>query len=432
VGRWPNSDSGVSILKGTFGTDWPSDCIRDRQVTAEPREESDMNALFESGRVLVVDDSPSFTQIIRRLMTGRGFDVRTASTGAEALAAIAATPPDVVLLDVMMQESDGFETCRRIKADPETRMIPVVLVTGLDGRDSRIRGMDVGADDLLSKPPDWDELIARVRSLVRLKHYTDGLESAESVMLSLAMTIELRDPYTEGHCQRLANYATSLGERLGLADEDLRALYQGGFLHDLGKVAIPDAILLKPGALSDVERAVIRQHPVVGATLCDSLRSLRRVSPIVRHHHERRDGSGYPDGMVGGRIPLLAQIMSIVDVYDALTTARSYKTALTHEAANDCLLSEVEKNWWCGELVREFIAMDCRQHVPQAENDAMLRLRFGQEATYRSAASPEPIASSLRPPGSRIPLDAGRGVGTAPAENRYGPGRPELAHAASY
>jgi putative two-component system response regulator len=385
----------------------------------------------DPARVLVVDDSASYTDLLTRMLTRQGFDVRVASSGDRALADIAANQPDVVLLDVMMPGFDGFETCRRIKANPETRMTPVVLVTGLDSRDSRIRGIEVGADDLMIKPPDWQELTARVRALVRLKRYTDNLESAESVMLSLAMTIELRDPYTEGHCQRLANYATALGERLGLADEDLQTLYQGGFLHDLGKVGIPDAILLKPGALADWELGLIRQHPVVGERLCDGLRSMRRVRPIIRHHHERRDGSGYPDGLSGDDIPLLAQIMSVVDVYDALTTERAYKGALSHDAACAVLRAEVRNSWWNRDLVDEFIGMDLRRLVPCRENDAMLQLRFSLESRAGSlgmAGRSEPHRPT--PPGAgrhHNGLASGRDL----FEARCGGDRPAVSELAS-
>jgi hypothetical protein len=221
----------------------------------------------------------------------------------------------------------------------------VLLVTALRGRDDRIRGVEVGADGFLAKPPDWQELIARVQSMVRLKRYTDDMESAEAVILGLAMTIEIRDPYTEGHCQRLANYATALGERLGLPREDLQALYRGGFLHDLGKIGVPDAILLKPGPLTDAEFEVVKQHPVIGSKLCEGLRTLHRALPIIRSHHERLDGSGYPDGLAGDAVPLLAQILSIVDIYAALTTPRPYKPALSRAQAHGTLRDEARRQW---------------------------------------------------------------------------------------
>jgi putative two-component system response regulator len=258
-------------------------------------------------------------------------------------------------MDVMMPHMNGFEACRAIKQDRSTRLIPVVLVTSLDDTANRIRGIEAGADDFISKPFNAHELRARVRSLLRIKGYTDELDSAESVIVSLALTIEARDSTTDGHCQRLAQYSFALGQALGLNEDDLSALARGGYLHDVGKIGIPDGVLLKPGPLTPDEYELIKQHPIVGERLCGELRSLRRVRPIVRHHHERLDGSGYPDGLIGDAIPLLAQITSIVDVFDALTTDRPYRTALPIAAAALELRSEVARGWRREGLVAAFL-----------------------------------------------------------------------------
>jgi putative two-component system response regulator len=265
--------------------------------------------------------------------------------------------PDLILLDVQLPGLDGFEICRRVKQIPETRLIPVVMVTGLQARDDRIAGINAGADDFLVKPFDVGELQARVRSLLRLKRYTDELDSAEAVILSLALTVEARDPYTEGHCQRLAHYATALGQALSLADYDLAGLYRGAYLHDVGKIGIPDAVLQKPGKLTDDEFDLMKQHTVIGERLCGDLRLLRPVRSIVRHHHERLDGSGYPDGLQGDEIPLLAQIVGIVDVYDALTSARSYRSALSPEDALEELGRDVSNGARRHDLVSAFVAL---------------------------------------------------------------------------
>ncbi len=254
-----------------------------------------------------------------------------------------------------MPKVDGYEVCRRLKADPATRLIPVVLVTGLTDTDSRIRGLEVGADDFMSKPFIVPEMRARVASLLRIKRYTDALDSAESVILSLAMTIEARDRATEGHCQRLAQYAVALGERLGLAADDLDALRIGGYLHDIGKVGIPDRILLKDGQLTPDEYDFMKRHTLIGDHLCAELRMLKPVRPIVRHHHEHLDGTGYPDGLKGDEIPLLAQIMGVVDVFDALTTSRPYKPALSVDDACAVLRDEVRRHWRRADLVETFI-----------------------------------------------------------------------------
>jgi putative two-component system response regulator len=307
------------------------------------------------GSVLIVDDVAGNARLIERLLAPDGHTLRTAGGGAEALRLVRADPPDLLIMDVMMPQVDGFEACQAIKQEPSTRLIPVVLVTSLDDHESRIRGIEAGADDFVSKPFNATELRARVRSLLRIKSYTDDLDGAESVIVSLAMTIEARDSTTAGHCQRLVQYASALGRTLGLDEDDISALARGGFLHDIGKVGIPDAVLLKPGPLTPSEYEMIKQHTVIGDRLCGELRSLRRVRAIVRHHHERLDGSGYPDGLCGDAIPLLAQIMGIVDVFDALTSERPYRVALPVAAASAELRRDVARGWRRGDLVESFL-----------------------------------------------------------------------------
>jgi putative two-component system response regulator len=309
------------------------------------------------GTVLVVDDERANVELLTRLMTREGYRVVSALNGARALDAVVRERPDVVLMDVNMPDMDGFEACRRLKQDIATRLLPVILITGLTASEDRIRGIDCGADDFLSKPFAIDELRARVRSLARMKRYTDDLESAESVILSLALTIEARDPYTAGHCERLARYGVALGTHLGLDQERLTALHRGGFLHDVGKVGVPDAVLLKPGALTPDQRVRMEQHPVIGDTLCGEMRSLEAVRPIVRHHHERVDGSGYPDHLRGDAIPLLASVIGVVDAYDAMTTARPYRSAGSPDAACRGLLEDVAKGWRDAALVAGFVQL---------------------------------------------------------------------------
>ena len=310
-----------------------------------------------AGTILIVDDVASNARLLERHLIGDGHRVCFAHDGAEALKVVVREHPDLVLLDVMMPELDGFETCRQLKADPATRLTPVVLVTALQDSRDRVKGLEVGADEFLSKPVNPLELIARVRSLLRIKRYTDELDSVESVVVSLALTIEARDVTTHGHCQRLARYAVRLGTALGLGEDDLSALAKGGFLHDIGKVGIPDAVLLKPSRLTPEEFAIMKQHTVIGDRLCEGLKSLRRVRPIVRHHHERLDGSGYPDHLQGAAIPLLAQIMSVVDVFDALTTVRPYKPAVGVNQAYEELSREADRGWRDKEQVNALIRL---------------------------------------------------------------------------
>jgi cyclic di-GMP phosphodiesterase len=307
-------------------------------------------------RVLVVDDDDGVCAFLRRLLGAQGYDVAVAHDGMEALAQVAEVPPDVVLLDVNMPAPlDGFEVCRRLRNDSRTRLTPIVMVTGMDERQHRLNSIDAGADDFLTKPVDCDELLARVRSLARLKQYTDDQDSASSIVMTLASMIEARDGHGEGHCHRMANYGTRFGRQLGLGDDDLQALYRGGFLHDMGMLAIPDTVLRKVGPLEPKEFELMKSHTTIGAELCGHLRSLHAVQPIVRHHHERRDGSGYPDELRGDDIPLLAQIVGIVDVYEAITTHAPYQAAQPVEHAVRMLRSHVERGWRSAELVETFV-----------------------------------------------------------------------------
>jgi putative two-component system response regulator len=312
-------------------------------------------------RVLVVDDLAQNRDLLARCLGKDEYEVSFAEDGGSALRIVREDPPDIVLMDVMMPGVDGIEACRALKQDPSTRLVPVVLVTAGADRDSRIRGIDAGADDFLNKPVNQLELRARVRSLTRIKRYTDDLDTAEDVIFMLALTIEARDPYTDGHCQRLAAYATAVGEHLGLRAEDLTALKRGAYLHDIGKIGVPDAVLLKPGRLTPTEFDQMKKHTVIGDRLCGQSRLLQRVRPIVRHHHERLDGSGYPDGLCSDAVPLLAQVIGIVDVFDALTTARPYKAAYTVAAAQEELRLEALRGWRRSDLVEAFI------HVSRAD-----------------------------------------------------------------
>ena len=306
-------------------------------------------------RVLVADDTESVRSLFRKLLVADGHDVVSAADGASALEEVLLHQPDVVLLDVNMPAMNGLEVCRRLKGDASTRLTPVVLVTGQTDLSDRIRGIEAGADEFLSKPVHPHELRARVRSLSRVKHLIDALDSAEAAFMTLALTIEARDPHTNGHCERLARHAVRLGRTLGLAEEELDALHRGGYLHDVGKVGVPDAVLLKPGPLTADEFDLMRRHPEIGDTLCAPLQSLRSVRPIILYHHERLDGSGYPEGLRGDDVPLLAQIVGIVDVYDALTSKRPYRGALKPEDAVRHLLKEVEQGRFDRRYVDAFL-----------------------------------------------------------------------------
>ena len=310
-----------------------------------------------TGNILIVDDNAAVRELMAELLRVQGFTVVTAADGRQALEEFARRKPDLVLLDVVMPGLDGFEVCQQLKRDPDNRLVPVVLVTGLTATQDRVRGIEAGADDFLSKPVDRTELFARVRSLLSLKAHTDELERAEAVLFALARSIEGKDPYTEGHCERLTSASAQLGERLRLPAEQIVALRRAGTVHDIGKVAVPDAILLKPGPLTPPEWDVMRQHPAIGERICAPLKSFRPVLPIIRHHHERFDGSGYPDGLKGNAIPLTARVLQLVDVYDALTTERPYKQALSKEESLATMEAEVKKGWWDPDMFSEFHQM---------------------------------------------------------------------------
>jgi putative two-component system response regulator len=283
--------------------------------------------------VLVVDD----VQVNRELLEGQlfelGYDVRQARDGLEALALVAAEEPDLVLLDVDMPRLDGIEVCRRLKASDRTRLVPVVIVTAFQDREVRLQGLDAGADDFLTKPIDGKELRIRCRVLLQERALNKRLEATEDVLFALARTVAARDRYTIHHAERVGIVAREIGRAFGLTVADLDLLYQGGVLHDLGKIAIPDAILLKPGKLTEDEFAVMRTHSAEGERICGSLRTTTPYLPIIRHHHERSDGRGYPDHLVGADIPIGARIVAISDAWDAMTSDRPYRAGLAYEAA---------------------------------------------------------------------------------------------------
>src|SRR5262252_3841002 len=326
-------------------------------ILSESQSIEDMGELLihrRTPRILVVDDNPDMVDLMSELLKSRGYEVVTVSDAGQAEIEIHRHLPDLILSDVVMPGRSGYELCHQVKEDPATRLIPFLLITGLSDREDKVKGIEAGADDFLNKPIFPSELFARVKSLLKLKEFTDELETAESVLCTLGLSVEARDPYTEGHCERLAQRAASLGRHLGLDEDSIIALRRGGYLHDLGKIAVPDEVLKKGSNLTPEEWEIMKQHPVTGENICKPLKSLRLVLPIIGSHHEHSDGSGYPDGLRQGEIPLLPRILQVVDVYDALRTARPYKPALNHEQASLTMRTESENGLWDKELVKEF------------------------------------------------------------------------------
>ena len=310
-----------------------------------------------ASRILVVDDNPGIAALMSQLLTMRGYDVVTAADAQQAEVEVRRQAPDLILSDVRMPGKSGYELCRDLKENPATRLIPFVLITGLSDSADKLRGIEAGADDFLNKPVLAEELTARVKSLLRVKEFTDELETADSVLCTLGLIVEGRDPYTEGHCERLASAASDLGRHLELDEDSILALRRGGYLHDLGKIAVPDEILKKGSDLTPEEWKIMKLHPVTGENICRPLKSLRLVLPIIRHHHEHPDGSGYPDGLRAGEIPLLPRILQVVDVYDALRTARPYKPAIGHEQSAQTMREKARQGLLDGDLVNEFFSM---------------------------------------------------------------------------
>ena len=307
-------------------------------------------------RILVVDDEPPLRLVLRRFLELSGYDVAEVGTGEEALERIRRDPPDLVFLDLQLPDRSGHSILEAIRAEPATRLLPVVMLTGLATSEQKVRAFELGVTDFLAKPFAPDELLPRVRSLVLLKQFADELEHAEAMIATLARTIDARDPYTAGHSARVAKYAELVARRMGVEETPLLDLRRGALFHDLGKIAVPDAVLRKPGPLTDEERRVIQKHPVIGEELLAPMKTMAKSLPIVRHHHERLDGSGYPDGQSGADLPLAVRIVTVADIFDALTTKRVYRDALSRETAYGIFDAEVRRGWWDGEVLRELQA----------------------------------------------------------------------------
>ena len=294
--------------------------------------------------VLVVDDIQANRELLQGLLEDLRYDVREARDGVEALESIDELEPDLILLDVDMPRLDGITVCEQVKAHPMRRLIPIVILTASNDKETRLRGLRAGADDYLSKPFDPVELRIRTQVLLRDRALNKRLDATEGVLYALARAVEARDRYTIHHAERVGRYAQEIGALLA-PDEELEYLYNGGVLHDLGKIAIPDAILQKPGPLNDDEFAVMRKHAVEGERICLSLRSVSQFLPIIRHHHERVDGTGYPDRLHRTDIPLGARIVAVSDAWDAMTSDRPYRAARPMDEAFGILRGGAGSQW---------------------------------------------------------------------------------------
>lgn len=306
----------------------------------------------KASKVLVVDDEMTNRLLLKDILSPLGYNVVEASDGDEALQITEREKPDIILLDVIMPRLNGYEVCRQLKSSPRTKLIPIIILTSLDQLTDKIMAVDLGADDFINKPFNLTELTARVKALVALKHYTDELEYVYDVLKSITMIVERKDAYTHNHCKNVEFYAVSIARELGLSDEDVHVLRLGAAFHDIGKIGISDEILQKPAVLSVQEMEIMKTHTIIGTDLLRPMKTLEKALPLIRHHHERLDGSGYPDRLKGNDISTPIRILSVVDIYEALISIRPYKNGMPHTQAMEILYCEAKKGWWDIDIIR--------------------------------------------------------------------------------
>ena len=307
--------------------------------------------------ILIVDDHKVNIELVKAQLKPYPYEIDSAQDGEEALAKVFTEKPDLVLLDLMMPKVSGYEVCRAIKQNKETRFIPVVIITALSELGDKIKAIELGADDFLVKPFNKLELITRIKSLLHVKEMHDDLDTSENILFSLVKALEAKDGYTRGHSERVAAYAVRLAKHLGVSEKEIEILRKGALLHDIGKIGVKEDVLLKPGRLSDDEMNHIQIHPSVGYDICKPLNSLAPCLCVIRHHHERIDGKGYPDHLDGKNISPLAMITSVVDAYDAMTTDRPYRKKMDRKQALKIFESEKGKGQWDPEMVAAFLDM---------------------------------------------------------------------------
>lgn len=307
--------------------------------------------------VLIVDDNPTNVELMTVQLKPFNYNIVKAYNGEEALERLKERHPDLILLDLMMPRMSGYEVCKKLKSDPATQLIPIVIVTALRELDDKIKAIELGADDFLMKPYNKLELTTRVRSLLRLKELYDELDSCESVVFTLAEALEAKDVYTRGHSERVAKYSVILARELGIEGDELKDMRRGALLHDVGKVGVKDTILNKQERLTAEEMNHIKAHPQRGYEICKNLKSFKRILPIIRNHHERWDGQGHPDQLKGEEIPVMARVCSITDTFDAMTSNRAYRKGMSPMQAADILEREINSGQWDPDMLRVFIKL---------------------------------------------------------------------------
>ena len=328
-----------------------------------PDETSDIT------RVLVADANATVRKILRHVFASLGWETLEAQDGPQALELARRRPhPQAILLDLKLSQINGYDVCRTLKSDNEFQLIPIIVTTSLDSPEEKMRALEAGADDFLTKPINRAELTVRLRSLLRIHRFNQELIGAESVAMALARAVAAKDGYAQSHLEKVATHAVTLGKALGLDVAELKILKYGAILHNVGKIAIPDVVLEKTGPLSPREMAMFQQHPRIGCDICAPLKPLKPVLPIIRHHKEHWDGTGYPDNLKGDEIPLGAQIVGVVDVYTALISDRPYRKAVSHAEAIKSLRHQSREGRHNPTLVERFI--ECLEPADDGEQPA--------------------------------------------------------------
>jgi putative two-component system response regulator len=339
--------------------------------------------------VLVVDDRDSNVRQLRELLEEDGCRVVHARYGAEALEMLGKVPLDLIVLDRFLADMDGAEFCRRVRANHRTEMMPLFMLSGAHAVEHEVAAIGSGANAFLTRPFHPEVFSARVRSMLRHKAMVDRLEESEAILLALSQAVELRDPNTAGHCDRLAALGVAMGIAMGLPTSNLLALHRGGYLHDIGKIGMPDSVLFKKGPLNEEDWVMMRTHTIKGEAICQPVKGLGPVLPIIRSHHERWDGSGYPDGLAGRNIPLLARVLQFADIYDALTATRCYKAAMSPSDALGVMREETERGWHDPELMRIFLGIrhDAVREASESHAQGWEDLQVMQESLENLQAS---------------------------------------------
>ncbi|MCP5463502.1 MAG: response regulator [Deltaproteobacteria bacterium] len=306
-------------------------------------------------KILVVDDNETNVELICMHLKPFPYEIIKAYNGEEALQKIQENEPDLILLDLMMPKVSGYEVCQKIKSDPKTALIPVIIITALRELDDKIKALELGADDFLIKPFNKIELITRIKSLLRMKVLLDEMDHAESMVFALVEALEAKDIYTRGHSERVAKYSMILAREMGMTEQEVEVIRKGSLLHDIGKIGVKDAILNKVEKLTQEEIAHIRTHPARGYEICKSLKSFKAYLPCIRWHHERMDGKGLPDGIPGEKIPTSARICAITDAFDAMTSNRPYRKGISPLQASNIFERERDSGQWDPDIIDVFV-----------------------------------------------------------------------------